>query len=78
MEKRGNKLRVSLYFSLVILLLTFLIIHAFKIVELETGFFTRFLLSMLFVLLLLPMVPHIKIFDIVDIKRGARILTRKK
>ncbi len=77
MAKR-NAVRIFLYFSLIALLLLFLVLHTFRIIEMETGFFTRFLISLLFVLLLLPMVPHIKIFDIVDIKREARILAKKK
>ena len=78
MPKRGNKIRIALYFFLVILLLFFLLLSAFKIVELDTGFFTRFLISLLFILLLLPMIPRIKIFDVVEVTRKERILAKKK
>lgn len=78
MPKRGNKIRIFLYFALIFLLLAFLMLNAFKIVELETGFFTRFLISLLFILLLLPMVPKIKLFDIVEVRREGRILAKKK
>jgi len=78
MPKRGNKVRVSLYFFLIILLLLFLILHAFNIVPMQTGFFTRFLLSLIVVVLLLPLVPRIKIFDIIDVGRKTRFLTTMK
>jgi hypothetical protein len=74
MPKRGNKIRISLYFFLIGLLLLFLFLHAFNVVELQTGFFTRFLISLLVVVLLLPLVPKIKIFDIVDVRRDTRFL----
>jgi len=78
--KRGKKTAVALYFSLLGLLLVFLIIHAFRIYPLDSGFFTRYLVAMIFVIMILPLVPKIKIFDIVDIKREARMfrINRKK
>lgn len=78
MAKKGNRTRVILYFLLLGILLLFLILHSFKIIELQTDFFTRYLIALVFVLLLLPMVPKIKIFDIVEVKRDARILAKKK
>ena len=76
--KRGKKTAVALYFSLLVLLLVFLIIHAFRIYPLDSGFFTRYLVAMIFVIMILPLVPKIKIFDIVDIKREARMFSKKK
>jgi len=79
-NKRGKKTAVALYFSLLVLLLVFLIIHAFRIYPLDSGFFTRYLVAMIFVIMILPLVPKIKIFDIVDIKRETRMfrINRKK
>ncbi|GEM_PF-5466541 len=71
--KRGNKIRLMLYFFLVALLLLFLFLHAFGVVQLQTDFFTRFLIGLLFVLLVLPLVPYVKVFDIVEMRREARI-----
>ncbi|MBN2454054.1 hypothetical protein JXB11_00760 [Candidatus Woesearchaeota archaeon] len=78
MPKRGNKVRVSLYFFVVILLLGFLFLYAFNIIPMQTDFFTRFLISLLVVVLLLPLVPHIKIFDIIDVRRDSRFLSQEK
>ena len=78
MAKRGKKTAVALYFSLLALLLVFLIIHAFRIYPLDSGFFTRYLVAMIFVIMILPLVPKVKIFDIVDIKREARMFSKKK
>ncbi len=80
MEKRGNRLKILLYFALVLILLLFLFLHSFRIVELNTDFFTRFLIALLFVLLLLPAIPKIKIFDVVEIKREGKMfkVSRKK
>ncbi|MBI2575331.1 hypothetical protein HYV82_05600 [Candidatus Woesearchaeota archaeon] len=71
--KRGNKIRLMLYFFLVALLLLFLFLHAFGVVQLQTDFFTRFLIGLLFILLVLPLVPYVKVFDIVEMRREARI-----
>ena len=72
-RKRGKKTAVTLYFLLLVLLIALLIVHAFRIYPLESGFFTRYLVAMVFVLMILPLVPKIKIFDIVDIKRETRM-----
>ena len=72
-RKRGKKTAVTLYFLLLVLLIALLIVHAFRIYPLESGFFTRYLVALVFVLMILPLVPKIKIFDIVDIKRETRM-----
>ncbi|MCP3682798.1 MAG: hypothetical protein GY861_08925 [bacterium] len=77
-RKRGYWIKVALYFFLVSLLLLFLFLHAFKVVDMETGTFTRFLISLLFVLLLLPFIPRIKIFDLVDVKRDTKMFGIKR
>jgi uncharacterized membrane protein YqjE len=78
MAKRGKRLNYFLYFSLLALLLTFLFLSAFKITPMETGFFTRYIIALIFVLMILPMVPKVKIFSVVDIKRDRKILSLKK
>jgi len=80
MAKRGKKTAIALYFVLLALLLILLIIHSFRLYPLDSGFFTRYLVAMVFVLMTLPLIPKIKIFDIVDIKREARMfrINRKK
>ena len=72
-RKRGKKTALTLYFLLIVMLIALLIVHAFRIYPLESGFFTRYLVAMVFVLMILPLVPKIKIFDIVDIKRETRM-----
>lgn len=79
MAKRGGKrLNYVLYLSLLSLLLAFLVLSAFKVVPMETGFFTRYLIALVFVLMVLPMVPHVKIFDVIDIRRDKKILSSQK
>ncbi len=73
MAKRGRRLAIALYFILLTLLLALLAIHAFRIYQINDGFFTRYLVAMVFALMVLPLVPKIKIFDVVDIKREARM-----
>ena len=72
-QKRGGHIAVMLYFFLLFLLMTILILHIFNFYTLNTDFFTRYVIALIFVLLLLPTVPKIKIFDMVDIKREARM-----
>ena len=72
-QKRGNKLGVVLYFSLVGLLLLILVLHVFNIYMLQTDFFARYIIALLFVVLLLPLVPRIKLFDVIEVKRDARM-----
>ncbi|MBI2133592.1 hypothetical protein HYU11_02825 [Candidatus Woesearchaeota archaeon] len=80
MAKKGNKMRMVLYFCLVTVLALFLFLHAFGVVQIQTDFFTKFLISLLFVILILPMVPYVKIFDVVEVKRESKIFraTKKK
>jgi len=80
MAKRGKKTAIALYFCLLALLMILLLKHSFRLYPLDSGFFTRYLVAMVFVLMTLPLIPKIKIFDIVDIKREARMfrINRKK
>ena len=78
LRKRGKGLAMALYFSLLLLLVFMMIIHAFRIYPLEDGFFTRYLVALVFVLMVLPLVPKVKIFDIVDIKRETRMFKMKR
>ena len=77
-QKRGGHVAVLLYFFLLFLLMLILILHIFGIYQLNTDFFARYIIALIFVLLLLPRVPKIKIFDIVDIKREARMFKAAK
>ena len=78
MAKRGNKIGILLYFLLVGLLLLILVLHAFNIYALQTDTFTRYIIALLFVLLLLPLVPKIKLFDIIEVKREGRMFKASK
>ena len=73
MVKRGSKVAIGLYFFLLLLMLTILALHLFSIFPLQTDFFARYLIALVFILLLLPLVPRIKLFDIVEVKREARM-----
>ncbi len=73
MVKRGSKAAIVLYFILLALLLGVFIVYAFNLYPLNSDFFTRYLIALIFALMVLPLVPKIKIFDVVDIKREARM-----
>ena len=78
MPRKGGKwVAVALYLLLVALLLGFLILYAFSIVPLQSDMFTRFLISLLVVVLLLPSIPRIKIFDLVEVTRKAQMFRKK-
>ena len=77
-QKRGNKIGVMLYFFLLSLLLLILILHIFGIYQLQTDFFARYIIALVFILLLLPLVPKIKLFDIIEVKREGRMFKASK
>ncbi len=72
-QKRGNKLAIALYFGLLLLLLVILATYLLNLYPMQSDFFARYVLAMIFVLMLLPLVPKIKLFDIIDIKRETRM-----
>lgn len=72
-QKRGKHVAILLYFFLLFLLMLILILHVFGIYPLNTDFFARYIIALIFILLLLPMVPKIKLFDIVEVKRETRM-----
>ena len=72
-QKRGKHIAIMLYFFLLFLLMLILILHVFGIYPLNTDFFARYIIALLFVLMVLPLVPKIKLFDIIDIKRETRM-----
>ena len=72
-QKRGSRVAVTLYFVLLSLLLAILALHLFNIYPMQTDFFARYIIALVFILLLLPLVPKIKLFDIVEVKREARM-----
>lgn len=72
-QKRGKHVAIMLYFFLLFLLMLILILHVFGIYPLNTDFFARYIIALLFVLMVLPLVPKIKLFDIIDIKRETRM-----
>lgn len=49
-------------------------LHVFDLVKLRTDKFSFFLVSLLFVLLLLPYLKYIKIFDLVELRRELKAL----
>ncbi|MBI4438421.1 hypothetical protein HY640_00650 [Candidatus Woesearchaeota archaeon] len=73
MGKQAKKTAIMLYFGLVAMLMLFLFLHAFGIAQIQTDFFTRYLIALLFILLILPLVPKVKIFDVVEVKRETRM-----
>ena len=72
-QKRGKRIAIALYFSLLLLILLILGIYIFNLYPLQSDFFARYLIALLFVLMLLPLIPKIKIFDMIDIKRETRM-----
>ena len=77
-KKESNKLRLAIYFSLAGLLVLLLILHAFGFATINTDGFTKYIIALLFVLLVMPLVPYVKIFDVVEFRRTQKILKVKK
>ena len=75
---KRNPLKISAYIICALIIFSITVIHAFKIYTLNQDFLTKYLLSMLFVTLILPLVPYVKIFDIVEIRRDAQLLSKKE
>ena len=78
MAKRGSKTAVALYLVLLIMLTTLTLISAFRLYPLNVSFFTRYLIALLFAAMILQMIPKVKIFDIIDIKRETKMFVKKK
>jgi len=68
-EDEPSPLALTLYFFLLALLLSFLVLYAFNLVQIKGDKFTVFLISLIFVLALLPIAYYIKFFSIVEIRR---------
>jgi bacteriorhodopsin len=66
--------RPATYVLLVVTLYVLIILHIFCIVELKTDKFAFFLVSLVFVLLLLPYLTYIKIFDLVELRKEVKAL----
>ncbi len=78
MARRGDRrIGAVLYFLLIAILLVFLVLHAFSLIPLNTGTFTRFLISLLVVVMLLPSVFRVKIFDLIEVTRKTRMFKKK-
>jgi hypothetical protein len=69
-KKEGkNIIGYILYFFLLVLLLIFLFLYSFNVISMKADKFTIFLLSLIFVSLLLPLAYYLKIFTVVEIRR---------
>ena len=75
-RRKPSKISLIMYFGMIIFLLIIFIIHFFKLYPTEQGFFARYLIALMFVMMVLPLVPKIKVFDIVDIKRETKMFKR--
>jgi hypothetical protein len=77
-KKKGKGLALALYFLLVVIMLVIMGLHVFGVYPLQTDFFARYMIALVFALLLLPLVPRIKIFDMVDLKRETNVFRSMK
>jgi len=68
---------LATYFSLIGVIAILLVLHIFAIVPMQIDRFTFFLVSLLFVLLILPAVTTIKFFDIIQVRRDRRLLEKQ-
>jgi hypothetical protein len=73
----SDRLRYTLYFALIGIVLVFLALYSFTGLVVRADKFTMFLFSLLFVLLLLPMATYIKIFDVVEIRKDLDALRKE-
>jgi hypothetical protein len=62
------------YILLAVTLYVLIFLHIFGLATLRTDKFAFFLVSMLFVLLLIPYLKYIKVFDFVEIRKEVKML----
>ena len=77
MQQKKSKVAYFLYFSLLTLLVALLVLHAFNLYAVQDDFLTRYLVALIFVMMVLPVVAHVKFFDVIDIKRDVRLFRKK-
>ena len=77
-QQKKSKIAYYLYFSLLLMLVALLVLHAFDIYKIQDDFLTRYLVALIFVMMILPVVSHVKFFDVIDIKRDVKLFGKKK
>lgn len=75
--RKDKRLGAVIYFALLLWLNFIFIVHAFRLYPLETDYFSRYVLAMIFSIMILPLIPKVKLFDIIDIKRETRMFNRR-
>ena len=76
-QRHTSALGAFTYSVLIGLLLGFLILYSFRMADLRADRFTMYLISLLFVLLLLPIAYYVKIFDVVEVRRDVNALKKQ-
>lgn len=66
------------YILLVAILLLMVSLHVFGLFPLATDKFSIFLISLLAAVLLLPLLKHLKFFDLVELRREYKLLKKSK
>ena len=64
-----NPMRLTFYFVLVGIVFILFLLQAFNLVYINTDKFTYYTLGILVVVLALPLVERIKVFDVIEVTR---------
>ena len=59
------------YVGLLCMLVALLLMNAFELYPIKVDRFAYFIISLIFLLLLLPIVRYIKLFDLVEVRKDA-------
>ena len=80
-EEEGNAnvlFARATYTILVLTLFALLLLHLFNVYELNTDKFSFFLVTLIFILLMVPATSYIKAFGLVEVKKDLRVMEESK
>ncbi len=66
------------YLILLTTLFTLLLIHVFNVYTLNTDRFSFFLVTLIFILLMVPATSYIKAFGLVEVRKDLRVMEESK
>jgi len=75
--RTANPMRLTFYFVLVGIVFILFLLQAFNLVYVNTDKFTYYVLGILVVVLALPLVDRIKVFDVIEVSRPKIMLFKE-
>jgi len=75
--QRRRMFAITTYVLLLVIILIILFLHVFKVSTITTDKFSFFIVSLLFILLLLPSVTYIKAFGFMEVRKDTRVMVKQ-